>query len=60
MNVQTKLRPADVLSLWHLVSLGQVRDEAPDLTLRQMTILLTIYLEPPHPILFAAWLKNWV
>lgn len=45
--MQTKLRPADVLSLWHLVSLGQVRDEAPDLTLRQMTILLTIYLEPP-------------
>lgn len=47
VSVQTRLRPADVLSLWQQVSLGQVRDEAPDLTLRQMTILLTIYLEPP-------------
>jgi DNA-binding MarR family transcriptional regulator len=35
------------LQLWHDVSLAQVRDDAPDLSLRQMTILLAIYLEPP-------------
>ncbi len=49
--MQSRLRPADVLSLWQQVSLAQVRDDAPDLTLRQMTILLTIYLEhPPHTV----------
>jgi DNA-binding MarR family transcriptional regulator len=35
------------LQLWHDVALTQVRDDAPDLSLRQMTILLSIYLEPP-------------
>jgi DNA-binding MarR family transcriptional regulator len=44
-------RPADALALWQQVSLAQVRDDLPDLTLRQMTILLTIYLEtPPHTV----------
>ncbi|MFO1034040.1 MAG: MarR family transcriptional regulator [Hyphomicrobiales bacterium] len=39
------------MQLWHDVSLAQVRDDAPDLSLRQMTILLTIYLEaPPHTV----------
>lgn len=42
-----RIRPADALSLWQKTCLEQVRDDAPDLTLRQMTILLTIYLEPP-------------
>lgn len=41
------LRPIQALSLWQHVSLAEVRDDAPDLTLRQMAILLTIYLEPP-------------
>jgi len=41
------LSPAQALRLWHDVGLAQVKDEAPDLSLRQMTILLTIYLEPP-------------
>ena len=45
------LSPAQALRLWHLVGLAQVKDDAPDLSLRQMTILLTIYLEPP-PQLF--------
>jgi len=39
------------MRLWHDVSLAQVHDDAPDLSLRQMAILLTIYLEtPPHTI----------
>ena len=46
-----RFRPADALKLWESVCLGQVRDDQPDLTLRQMTILLTIYLEkPPHTV----------
>lgn len=42
-----RLRPFQALTLWHCVSLAQVRDDGPDLTLRQMAILLHIYLEPP-------------
>jgi len=49
--MNAKARPADALALWQQVSLEQVRDDLPDLTLRQMTILLTIYLEtPPHTV----------
>jgi len=45
------LRPSQALELWHAVSLAQVRDVSHDLTFRQMTILLTIYLEtPPHTV----------
>lgn len=49
MGVQ--LTTAQALQLWHDVSLGLVRDEHPDLTARQVTILLTVYLEaPPHTV----------
>jgi DNA-binding MarR family transcriptional regulator len=41
------LRPSQALKLWHDVTLGLVRDGDTDLTARQMTILLTVYLEPP-------------
>ncbi|MDE2445022.1 MAG: winged helix-turn-helix transcriptional regulator [Alphaproteobacteria bacterium] len=41
------LSTAQALHLWHDVGLAQVKDEEADLSLRQMTILLTIYLEPP-------------
>ena len=41
------MRPYQALALWHSVALQQVLDDGPDLTLRQMTILLHIYLEPP-------------
>ena len=41
------LKPSQALSLWHKVSLSEVRDSAPDLTTRQAAILLTIYLDPP-------------
>lgn len=42
-----ELSPSQALGLWHRVALHQVEDNAPDLTLRQMTILLHIYLVPP-------------
>ena len=45
------LTPAQALTLWHAVSLAMVRGEEPDLSLRQISILLTIYLEaPPHTV----------
>ena len=45
------MKPSQALQLWHDVSLSQVRSEMPDLTLRQMVVLLTIYLEqPPHTV----------
>jgi DNA-binding MarR family transcriptional regulator len=41
------LSTAQALHLWHDVGLTQVKDDEPDLSVRQMTILLSIYLEPP-------------
>jgi len=41
------LKPSQALSLWHKVALAEVRDSAPDLTVRQTAILMTIYLDPP-------------
>ena len=41
------LDPDRALALWHRASLAQVRAEDPNLNVRQMAILLTIYLEPP-------------
>lgn len=41
----------EALDLWRRVVLSSVRAEAPDLTQRQMSILLTVYLdEPPHTV----------
>ena len=49
MDVQ--LRPGQALRLWHDVALAQVRDAEPDLSARQVSVLITIYLEPqPHTI----------
>lgn len=46
-----RLSPAQSMQLWHDVHLAQVRDDEPDLSLRQMSVLLTIYLEaPPHTV----------
>jgi DNA-binding MarR family transcriptional regulator len=42
-----ELTTAHALNLWHQVGLAQVRDDEPDLSVRQLTILLSIYLEPP-------------
>jgi DNA-binding MarR family transcriptional regulator len=46
-----RLSSAQSLQLWHDVSLAQVRDDDPDLSVRQFSILLTVYLEaPPHTV----------
>jgi DNA-binding MarR family transcriptional regulator len=45
------LSTANALKLWHDVHLTMVLDDEPDLSVRQMTILLTIYLNaPPHTV----------
>ena len=41
------LSPAQALTLWQKVMMAQVHGDDPDLTVRQMAILLTIYLNPP-------------
>jgi len=41
------MRPSQALRLWQQVLLAEVHGDAPDLTQRQMAILLTIYLDPP-------------
>lgn len=45
------LTTAQALTLWHNAALAMVRGDGPDLSLRQMSILLTVYLEaPPHTV----------
>jgi DNA-binding MarR family transcriptional regulator len=45
------LTSAQSLKLWHDVSLAMVHNAEADLSLRQISILLTIYLEaPPHTV----------
>ncbi|WP_309084285.1 MarR family transcriptional regulator [Chelativorans sp.] len=41
------LRPSQALRLWQQVCVAEVRSDMPDLTERQLAILLTIYLDPP-------------
>ncbi|MFK8033433.1 MAG: MarR family transcriptional regulator [Hyphomicrobiales bacterium] len=45
--MSVNLRPAQALFLWHKANLVMVLDDEPDLSQRQWTILLSIYLEPP-------------
>lgn len=46
-----EIRSSQALRLWREVNLGLVRDGEPDLSTRQLAILLTIYLEiPPHTV----------
>jgi DNA-binding MarR family transcriptional regulator len=42
-----ELTATEALGLWHRVTMQQVRSEAPDLNLRQLAILLQVYLVPP-------------
>ncbi len=45
------LTTAQALTLWQNVALAMVKDDEPDLSVRQISILLTIYLEaPPHTV----------
>jgi DNA-binding MarR family transcriptional regulator len=45
--LSVELSPSEALGLWHRVVLQQVVDDGADLTLRQMAILLHVYLVPP-------------
>src|SRR3954470_15869287 len=46
-----RMRAGQALRLWHEVSLGLVRRREPDLSARQISVLITIYLEPqPHTV----------
>ena len=46
-----QMRPGQALRLWHDVLLALVRDDEPDLSARQLTVLITIYLDPqPHTV----------
>ena len=42
-----ELKPVQALALWQNVVLETVRREGPDLSSRQLAILLTVYLTPP-------------
>jgi DNA-binding MarR family transcriptional regulator len=51
LALPVELSASQALGLWHQVSLGQVKSGATDLTMRQMAILLHIYLlPPPHTV----------
>ena len=41
------LKPSQALGLWHSATLAQLELVGPDLTMRQLVILLHIYLKPP-------------
>ncbi len=46
-----EMRPSQALRLLQELALAQVRDGEPDLSPRQLAILLTVYLEaPPHTV----------
>ena len=45
--MSVELTPSQALGLWHSVAVGQVKSGDGDLTVRQMAILLHIYLVPP-------------
>lgn len=45
--MSVRMRPSQALRLWQQVALSEVRDAAPDLSMRQAAILLSIYLDPP-------------
>jgi DNA-binding MarR family transcriptional regulator len=46
-----QIRPAQALRLWHDVALALVHSRDPDLSVRQISILVTIYLDPqPHTV----------
>ena len=41
------MRPTQALRLWQQVALSEVQKNMPDLSMRQMAVLLTVYLDPP-------------
>lgn len=46
-----RLSRRDSLAFWHRVTLANVRSDAPDLSARQMAMMMSIYLEDgPHTV----------
>ena len=46
-----QLRAGQAIRLWHDVTLSLVRAAEPDLSARQVTVLITVYLDPqPHTV----------
>jgi DNA-binding MarR family transcriptional regulator len=46
-----QMRPAQAIRLWHDIALALVHSREPDLSVRQISIFITIYLEPqPHTV----------
>lgn len=44
-------RGPEILNFWHHALVQSIRDQAPDLTSRQMAILLSVYMTtPPHTV----------
>ncbi len=51
MSPNSALRPAQALELWRRTIVEGVRRDQPDLSTRQMAILLIVYTEPgPHTV----------
>ena len=49
--MQPDINAIQGLDLWHRVTLNTVRGDRPDLTARQMAVLLTVYIEhQPHTV----------
>ena len=45
------LNTNEALNLWHAVLVTTVRDDRPDLTMRQLALLLAVYTtNPPHTV----------
>ena len=43
-----QMRPSQALRLWHDVALALVHSREPDLSVRQISVLITIHLDPQH------------
>jgi len=51
LRMAVQLRPGQAIRLWHDVTLSLVHEREPDLSARQVTVLITIYLDPqPHTV----------
>lgn len=46
-NMGVELEPVQALDLWRKAIVESVRRDGPDLSARQMALLLTVYLTPP-------------
>jgi DNA-binding MarR family transcriptional regulator len=47
IGIGQTMKASTALTLWHDVMLGLVTDDSPDLTQRQLALLLHVYLMPP-------------